>query len=387
MRCALLFHDALKCSDFALDKSTFSQAYLYRTISVLYYPQHQIDSQTGALMSPNSMLIRATIGLMSSIFLLGCAHTSAPSLAKTTNPSADRFVESSKAPSLDREAILKMVGEYEVFFQFDETVALAAGYSPTDLKTDHAQEVVILVEDSGDRIVLQHLLLVGGVQVIKHWRQDWIWEASHRFTFSDDMTWDYVMIPEEITRGAWTQCVYGVVDTPRYCGTGRWNHRYGNATWTSDRGWRPLPRRDYSIRNDYNALNVENRHTITPSGWTHEQDNTKVIREGTQTQTTIVREFGFNDYRRTDSINFAPAYQYWNQTHGFWALVREQWQSRLETGQIRLNTSIDGEPIIEELFNLAAGYAEATVANPQEPVALIFDQYVATPKQRALADR
>ena len=85
--------------------------------------------------------------------------------------------------------------------------------------------------------------------------------------------------------------MYEVNDAPRYCGTGRWNHRYGVATWTSDRTWRPLPRREYTKRDDYNALNVENRHTIVAGGWTHEQDNTKVVRRADgSTGRTVRRE-------------------------------------------------------------------------------------------------
>ena len=39
------------------------------------------------------------------------------------------------------------------------------------------------------------------------------------------------------------------------------------------------------------------KSTITANGWTHEQDNTKTVRDGRETRETLVREFGFNDYR------------------------------------------------------------------------------------------
>src|SRR5690606_19148438 len=111
------------------------------------------------------------------------------------------------------------------------------------------------------------------------------------------------------------------------CGTGRWNHRYGVSTWTSDRSWRPLPRREYTKRDDYNAMNVENRHTIVPGGWTHEQDNTKVVRRADGgTERTIAREFGFNDYQKDTDVDFSPAYDYWNATQDYWAKVRARWE-------------------------------------------------------------
>ncbi|MCW5581346.1 MAG: hypothetical protein KIS72_08400, partial [Luteimonas sp.] len=165
-------------------------------------------------------------------------------------------------PAKDRAAILAMQGEYLVDFAFDETVLLAPGYERASAMRSGGDEVVIVVEDAPDKVVLQHLLVdPKSGHVTKHWRQDWMYEAPRRWEFTADQTWRMRDIPADKTKGAWTQCVYEVSDAPRYCGTGRWNHRYGVATWTSDRTWRPLPRREYTTREDYNAMNVENRHT------------------------------------------------------------------------------------------------------------------------------
>src|SRR3546814_12670956 len=91
------------------------------------------------------------------------------------------------------------------------------------------------------------------------------------------------------TGGAWTQCVYEVSDAPRYCGTGKWSYDNGIATWTSDLTARPLPRREYTKRDDYNVLIGINRHTITPNGWTHEQFNTKVLRKPDGSQVELAQ--------------------------------------------------------------------------------------------------
>jgi len=40
-----------------------------------------------------------------------------------------------------------------------------------------------------------------------------------------------------------------------------------HSTWHSENTWWPLPRREFSVRNDYNVLSGSNRHTITPTGW------------------------------------------------------------------------------------------------------------------------
>ena len=129
-------------------------------------------------------------------------------------------------PQRDRESILAMQGEYTVDFMFDETVLLAEGYERMEPQRSGGDEVVIVVEDSPGKVVLQHILVHQPTgHVTKHWRQDWIYEAPQRWEFTDELTWQLRDIPAEVTRGAWTQCVYEVNDAPRYCGTGRSNPR------------------------------------------------------------------------------------------------------------------------------------------------------------------
>jgi len=270
-------------------------------------------------------------------------------------------------PAADRTAILGMLGDYDVDFAFDETVLLAPGYERAPAMRSGGSETVILVEDSAradgtpSRIVLQHILVdPKSGHVTKHWRQDWIYEAGARFEFSADQTWQVRPLAADKTRGAWTQCVYEVSDAPRYCGTGKWNHRYGVATWTSDRTWRPLPRREYTRREDYNAMNVENRHTIVPGGWTHEQDNTKAVRAADGSiERTIAREFGFNDYRKDTDVDFSPAHDYWKATAGYWERVRQRWDGFLVDGNgLHLKTKVDGMALIIPLFTQAAEVEE-----------------------------
>lgn len=255
----------------------------------------------------------------------------------------------------DRKAILAMQGEYTVDFAFDETVLLQAGYERASAQRSGGDEAVIVVEDSPGRVVLQHILVdAKSGHVTKHWRQDWVYEAKSRFDFTGDQTWTVHVLPAAATKGAWTQCVYEVSDAPRYCGTGGWTHANGISTWTSDRTWRPLPRREYTKRSDYNAMEVVNRHTITPGGWTHEQFNTKVLRKPDGSRVELAREFGFNDYQKTTEIDFKPAYKYWDATKDYWAKVRDRWQRYLATAPgLRLKTKIDGMAMIIPLFTQA----------------------------------
>ena len=292
------------------------------------------------------------------------------------NPYFEEIAAKTTPVEKDHAAILAMRGDYRVDFHFQETVPLKFGYELHDDKNTGGYETVIVVTDDPDKIVLQHILVGPSGHVIKHWRQDWTYEAKERFEFVADQSWEVRSIDPEVAEGTWTQCVYEVSDAPRYCGTGTWNHRYGVSTWTSDRSWRPLPRREYTKRDDYNAINAENRHTITPNGWTHEQDNTKTVRDGQRTEETLVREFGFNDYRNIDGFDFEPAQIYWTETSDYWELVRDAWHRRLQTGNmLTLSTEIDGMPIIEGTFAQAADVASMSTSEQEQSIEALLAQW------------
>ncbi len=277
----------------------------------------------------------------------------------------------------DHDSILAMQGEYTVDFAFDETVLLKPGYERAAAMRSGGNEVVIVIEDTPQRIVLQHLLVdEKSGHVTKHWRQDWVYEAANRFEFSADQTWQVRTIPVAVNQGAWTQCVYEVSDAPRYCGTGKWSYDNNVPTWTSDLSWRPLPRREYTKRSDYNALSVVNRHTLTPNGWTHEQFNTKVQRNADGSQMEIAREFGFNDYIKTTEVDFAPAYSYWKGTSGFWAQVRERWEGFLgKAPGVHLKTKLDGMAMIIPLFEQAEAVKDGAAVDTAK-IDAVFKQYV-----------
>lgn len=277
----------------------------------------------------------------------------------------------------DHDSILAMKGEYVVDFAFDETVLLKPGYERAPAVRSGGNEVVIVVEDSPERVVLQHLLVdPKSGHVTKHWRQDWVYEAPGRFEFSADQTWQVRRIPAAVNTGAWTQCVYEVSDAPRYCGTGKWDHHNGVATWTSDLGWRPLPRREYTRRSDYNALAVINRHTLTPNGWTHEQFNTKILRNADGSQQEIAREFGFNDYNKTTDVDFKPAYDYWAATSGYWAKVRQRWDGFLgQAPGVHLKTKLDGMAMIIPLFTQAQDLQDGNKVKDAQ-IDAVFKQWV-----------
>lgn len=291
-------------------------------------------------------------------------------------------------PEQDRKSILAMQGEYIVDFAFDETVLLKPGYERGPAMRSGGNETVIVVEDTPTKIVLQHILVdEKSGHVTKHWRQDWVYQAPSRFEFSADQTWQVRNIPADETRGAWTQCVFEVSDAPRYCGTGHWTYDNGVATWTSDQTWRPLPRREYTKRSDYNAVSAINRHTLTPGGWTHEQFNTKVLRNPDGSQVELAREFGFNDYQKTTEIDFKPAYKYWEATKDYWARVRTRWDGFLSRPPgVRLKTKIDGMAMIIPLFEQAESLEQGKKVSDKQ-IDEVFAKWVEPAKPVGVARR
>lgn len=243
----------------------------------------------------------------------------------------------------DRRAILAMAGDYRVTFDFDETVAFTAGYEPKEPYVTGAREIVRVIEDRGDFISLQHILVVGGEEKfpIKHWRQDWAYEPAGVLEFTGGAAWATRRLAPAERAGKWSQVVYQVDDAPRYGAVAAWSHENGVSEWTPPASLRPLPRRDATKRDDYDAILAVNRHAITPDGWVHEQDNSKLVMRGRPH--ILVREVGVNTYVKADDIEAKIADDYWAATEGYWAGVRAEW-ARLESENESFGLTIQGEP-------------------------------------------
>ncbi|GIS01696.1 MAG: hypothetical protein CM15mP103_02470 [Gammaproteobacteria bacterium] len=97
--------------------------------------------------------------------------------------------------------------------------------------------------------------------------------------------------------------------------------RSGVSYWQSDDRRRPLPRREFSVRDDYQALYGSHRITITPAGWTQEEDALKlVLDEGNRpssSQPYLAREAGLSRYDRILDYDFSAGDEYWQETGAF----------------------------------------------------------------------
>jgi len=259
-------------------------------------------------------------------------------------------------PEEDRKAILAMAGEFEVDFNFAETVALQPDYHLKKEYTESAHEIVIVIEDTGNRIALQHLLLTGnGKGVVKHWTQIWTWEDSRITEFQGREKWNIRQASENEARGQWSQLVTQVDDSPRYESLGTWKHDGGYSRWQSEPTNRPLPRREHTTRKDYEVLLSINEHALTPHGWIHYQDNLKqVINDDRKVSRYLARERGLNHYEVSKEIDFTAAKEYWAATKDFWKLVSTFWDKVGEQhSSFEIRQEVDGKSMDRTLFELA----------------------------------
>lgn len=277
---------------------------------------------------------------------------------------------SAAPPDADRKAILSMAGTFDVTFSFTEDAALAPGYEiGSKPYTENALEVVVVAEDTPERIILQHLLVVEDSKkktdmVIKHWAQVWKWEDTEMLDYagSDGIDeWGAASVSKEAAEGKWTQLVTSVDDTPRYEGMGIWRHRLGISTWTGTDTRRPLPRREHTKRDDYDYLLGSNTHTIGANGWLHFQDNLKVIDRGDE-PVAIAHETGLNQYVRTESPRAEAAVTWWEDHRGAWDGIREFWLGSGEKAEksFSYTTSHDGTGLSKVLGKLEDGSPSQT---------------------------
>jgi hypothetical protein len=261
-------------------------------------------------------------------------------LAVSLTLPATAALSAEKPPEQDRQSILAMAGDYRVRFDMRETVPFVADYTPLEPKRSGGHEVVRVIEDRGDFISLQHLLVIEGENekpvIVKHWRQDWKWQPASVVVYESSGRWTLKPVKGDERDGAWSQTVWQTDDSPRYGGVGRWSYDHGVAKWQSGPTLRPLARRDAVRHPAYTWYVGVNRHALTPKGWVHEQDNAKVgVRDGKPV--TYVHEVVVNSYDRFDDYPVAAADSYWAKTKDYWAEVRRAWDAAIaQDGGVRV---------------------------------------------------
>lgn len=308
--------------------------------------------------------MKSCLSLMSA-GLLALAFATSPALAHP--PIAERSAADEKAAfEADRADILAMAGNYKVRFDMQESTRWDKNYTPLEAKTSGGHEVVRVVEDTGRKIILQHMLVAeheGQTHIIKHWRQDWVYEPANVLVYTDRNTWALEDVPEKMRKGRWSQTVWQVDDSPRYGGWGQFEEQAGIRRWRSNWTWRPLARRDAIRSPVYDRYYAINRHQVSPDGWIHWQDNSKMgIKDGKLVP--IVQEYVLNSYTKFDGYNVKAADDYWAKTKGFWAAVRASWDAVIaKTGGIAITEQADtGTVISGRLLEIGNDIAEGKMS-------------------------
>jgi hypothetical protein len=260
-----------------------------------------------------------------------------------------------------------MAGSYRVGFDFLEVVSFAAPARPLGPYQSWGTEKVYIDKDEPGFISLVHILEMRLLDkegkamepmVTKHWRQDWTYEPAQLVEYKGRDRWQARALADAERRGAWAQTVYQVDESPRYASVGRWQHSASFSTWLSADTWRPLPRREWSVRDDYQTLLGTNRHTVGPTGWTQEENNLKTVltaqREINPGQPYLAREYGLARYERLRDADFAAADRYYERTRGFWQQVRGTWLAAFaKQGMVTLRGPVDKLGMFMPLFERA----------------------------------
>ncbi len=273
----------------------------------------------------------------------------------------------------EKDIIRQLCGCFEVTFEYAETFPHIDHYQIAQPYREKAFEYIALDEETPDKMVLQHLLMVNKEMIIKHWREDWEYEPETSFTFLGNGTWINTTANAAAVKGLWSQKVYEVDETPRYCGVASWRQDHGEIFWESVAD-APLPRREYSHRDDYQILRRRNRLWIKAWGWVHEQDNEKIIVDDGK-QTVLVEEKGRNVYRRVAPQRCSAAASYWEEQRNFWRQVRAVWETWLSQRETYTFVNKIGENNLRDDLHQLSGQPFTRTSDMRDAIEGVLCKY------------
>jgi hypothetical protein len=274
------------------------------------------------------------------------------------------------AQERDRRAILAMAGTYRVTFDFLE-VANYAGAERARPYQSWGTEKIYVDRNEPGHVSLVHILAmrvmgedgrISEPMITRHWRQDWRFEPAQLVEHVDGRSWTRRALSPAERRGQWSQTVYQVDESPRYGSLGRWEHNASFSTWIGNDTPRPLPRREWSVRKDYQLLHGSNRHTVLPRGWLHEENNLKQT-AGDAPLPFVGREYGVARYERITESGFEGADRYYAATRAFWDAVLEVWDEVwARNTRVQVEANSDQSGAFAGLFELAEEFSQGRLA-------------------------
>lgn len=272
-----------------------------------------------------------------------------------------------------KEIIDNICGCFQVEFRYAETFSHQSGYKFQDREfIDGGVELSLPIEVSDNKIVIQHLLVINDTVIIKHWREEWVYESPELWVYKGDRLWVKEKVAPADAKGKWTQTVWEVSDEPRYQGYSQFVNLDNKIIWQSTTD-APLPRREYTNREDYNVLKRTNRLVIGKDGYVHEQDNYKIQRTA-GVDKILVEERGLNTYKRLPEADCSSALNYWNNNKPYWDVVRKVWKSYLENNNtIQLKFKVEEKLLHDYLYKLSYVFAKKKMST-EEVEGMIKDE-------------
>ncbi len=257
--------------------------------------------------------------------------------------------------SPESEAIKAQTGCYRVDFKFEETEKTDPDY-PFSSKPYHewGTEWIEVDFESESEIHLQHVLLTPHGP-LKHWRQEWVKNPTSMYSFKGSNSW--VKVAANSSQDSWLQRVYQVDDSPRYECAAPWVIGNSEAAWHC-KTWSPLPRREFSVRDDYNILDRGNVVVVNSKGWIHHQFNDKVVYKNGNTPAIVAKEKGANTYSKLDDSVCTDAKVWWAENKAVWNDIQAVWKEVYAVNaELKLQSKVDGKVLWMHLFELADKYA------------------------------
>ena len=276
------------------------------------------------------------------------------------------------AQERDRRAILAMAGPYRVSFDFLEVVRYDPALKPDAPYQSWGTEYVFVAEDRPDFIALQHILVMRLLEkdqpsepmVVRHWRQEWRYQADALLAYEGANTWARRAVASE-TSGVWTQSVLQVDDSPRYAARGRWQHAGGVSTWISRRDLAAAAaarvQRAQGLRRA--GRHQPPHHHAAGLGAGREQPQARGRESGKHACPGIRR----GALRAHPRLRLRPGETYYERTEPFWAEVRAAWRE-LEQGRGRFSVRapVDQGQLFMPFFDYAQRLADGAAFDRDE---------------------
>lgn len=243
----------------------------------------------------------------------------------------------------DRAQLLNLSGCFLTDYNFAEKERLHESYSEADFQKNSkrydasAIEWIELVEDTGDRLLFQRIMIIDQGQpepyVFKHHSEQWIYEPQFFYEYLGSGSYVPRELSQEDRKGVWRRSVNSLDDGPRYHCIARWQKsekRNSKSTWTCE-NYSPIPGREFRDmkRNDYQGLQRKTQIQSSNWGWKELQWNKKV-REDASAFIPFVSELGNTTYAKIDDKLCAPAKAFWNKRKDFWKIARKVWSEVLD---------------------------------------------------------